>query len=85
MRESADTKAARLLTERKVRVFRVSERGIAARVIGDTGIHTAMHYIREGVEYRECDCTNGQTRPRKATCSHVKALAYLWPPIGGTS
>ena len=73
MRESADTKARRMLVERRVNVVLASERGIWALVRGDSGLYHAKWTCRSGTLVGECDCA--APRPN---CSHLLALRMVW-------
>ena len=71
MRESAHTKARRLLVEGRVRVVQVSddEGYVAAEVRGDSArVYGVGYEIGEGWR---CDC------PTFGVCSHVRAVQLV--------
>lgn len=68
-RESAADKAQRLLTEGRVTIRRVDDRGVMADVRGDSGVHSVLFDPR--AEMWSCDC---EARGR---CSHIQAVTAV--------
>jgi uncharacterized Zn finger protein len=65
-RENAPTRALRLLIEGRVMVQRVDDRGVLARVRGDSG---AVRTVVREYDGWSCDC------PAKGEkCAHVRAV-----------
>jgi uncharacterized Zn finger protein len=67
-RENAQAKATRLLTEARVSIVRVDDRGTLAFVKGDSGMMRRVTF--DGAQWR-CDC------PALGYCSHGIAVARV--------
>lgn len=66
MRESAQTKAVRLLTEARLAVIHVTRNRVRAACRGDSG-HVYKLGYEFGTWHCNCECRTDQ-------CSHLKAL-----------
>lgn len=80
-RESADTKAARLLRENAVRILHGESRPgfAAAEVRSGENTYRVVVRLEGGRLYRECSCPAGQVRPVHCRCAHAKAtIRALW-------
>jgi uncharacterized Zn finger protein len=71
MRENADTKARRLLTEGRVIVLEAHGRHVEAFVHGDSGVYVVTH----SNGWWSCDC------PHHGRCSHVRAVQLVTAPV----
>lgn len=75
MRESAATRARRLLIEGRVIVTTAKDDYVAADVRGSGAVHLVEHHPGDGWT---CSCPAGQHR---RTCAHVEALKLVSAPI----
>lgn len=75
MRETAATKAERLLTSGRVVIVRVEGRYVQAVVRGDTEGH---HLVEHAGGRWTCDCTGAPY----GRCSHRMAVMLVTAPVG---
>ena len=74
MRETAATKATRLLVEARVSVVRVDQRGAFALVKGDT----SMHRVTFDGSAWSCDCAALGPCSHGIACARVVAVPGAW-------